>query len=629
MPQCWLGNVVKTGADALSVTSEVFSGLGNFQHSPVKAGDLANPGTFVPNSVTVKDVVAEPLGVSPDLGNHLSGGKPIEPRLSGLPGPCEDVSTSVEEFCLLYEVLKVDDVSNENFRSLSREASSFAPSVLQLGISALQLLLLTPRDGKWIEKWLKACFNEDTTSPNRGIFPMCLPPVGAALQLLRKLPKTSSGLILAETSGGPLKQSNRRQQSKKLVEEGCKQLWRMIIVSILTGCSCWWKLPKDGLKRPPNAAQMSALSNIDKWVQHFCHSPVAQVKLPSFSELAAQRGVDYSGEEISHALPLKLGELRPGLPVEGVAGSLCAAGVSAPEVRSWVCDPGLTLKAEKDWPKQVPKATIKATREDWYDICCELVKLNILEPIPYDEIFRAHGEVVLNGAFGVLKKGTPAPGESRVTRLIMNLIPSNSYQRLMAGDLGTLSSSTNWCNIVLKPHQCLLWSSEDQKGAFYAWRLPQPWRRFMTFRWPIPGERLGLGDQPIYLAASVIPMGWLNAVSLFQHLHRQLGLRPCPDGAGFDESLEWRRDRCSPLDSGGKVAHFVQYYLDDFDAPSIVPREGWEDKKGKVTELHRRQRIAYEHAGVGIAKDKTQLSEPVVQRMGAEIDGVAGLNKRA
>ena len=377
--------------------------------------------------------------------------------------------------------------------------------------------------------------------------------------------------------------------------------------------------------KPPNAAQKSSLSNIDRWVHNFCHAPLAQVNLPSFSELAAQRGVDYSGEEISHALPLKLGELRPGLPVEGVAGSLCAAGVSAPEVRAWVCDPGITLKAEKDWPEQVPKATINASREEWYDICCELVRLKILAPIPYDDIFRAHGKVVLNGAFAVLKKGTPAPGESRVTRLIMNLIPSNSYQRLMPGDLGTLSSSTNWCNIVLKPHQCLLWSSEDQKGAFYACKLPEPWRRFMTFRWPIPGQRLGLGDKPIYLAACVIPMGWLNAVSLFQHLHRRLGLRPYPDGAGFEESMEWRRDRCSPLDSGGKTQSFIQYYLDDFDTPSIVPSEGWEKHQGKLTKLHQQQREAYERAGVGIAKDKTQLGQPVVCRMGAEIGGVEGL----
>ena len=465
--------VVKTGADATSVVAEVFSGLGKSQQVPVKAGVLTNSSPFVPKPVTVEGVVTGPLGVSHVGSEPNSEGKHLTPTSSGLPDSCEDGSKNVEDCCILYEVLKLKESRDDDFRLLCREASSFVPSVLQLGISALQLLLMTPRDGKWIEKWLKACLKEDSTSPNRGVFPMCLPPVGAAVQLLRKLPKTSTGLIKAEIAGSPLKQTKKRQQSKKLVEEGCRQLWRMVVVSVLTGSSCWWKLPDCGLKKPPNAAQKSALSNIDKWVQHFCHSPLAQVKLPSFSELAAQRGVDYSGEEISHALPLKLGELRPGLPVQGVAGSLCAAGVSAPQVRAWVCDPGLALKAEKDWPKQVPKASINATREDWYEICSELVKLNILEPIRYEDIFRAHGEVVLNGAFGVLKKGTPAPGECRVTRLIMNLIPSNSYQRLMAGDLGTLSSSTNWCNIVLKPHQCLLWSSEDQKGAFYAWRLPQ------------------------------------------------------------------------------------------------------------------------------------------------------------
>ena len=619
------GNEVSAGDQ--SVVIETFSELGKPQQSPVKAGILAEPapGLFSSHSTIVQDVVVDPLEVSPDKPPQGLESRSQEAGPNSLPATCDDVVKDVEGCSQLFKILVLRTAVDCDFRMLCREASTFVPSVLQLGISALQLLLMTPRDGKWIEQWLKACLQENTTSPNRGIFPMCLPPVGAAVQLLKRLPKTSTGLIKAEISGSSLKHTNKRQQSKKLVEEGCKQLWRMIIVGVLTGSSCWWKLPTFSLKNPPSAAQKSALNNIDKWVQHFCHSPLAQVKLPSFGELAAQRGVDYSGEEISHALPLKLGELRPGLPVKGVAGSLCAAGVSAPEVRAWVCDPGLALKDEKDWPQQVPKASINATRDDWYDICCELVKLNILEPIPYEEIFRAHGKVVLNGAFAVLKKGTPAPGESRVTRLIMNLIPSNSYQRLMAGDLGTLSSSTNWCNIVLKPDQCLLWSSEDQKGAFYAWKLPKGWRRFMAFRWPIPGERLGLGNHPIYLSASVIPMGWLNAVSLFQHLHRRLGLCAPPSGAGFEESLEWRRDRCSPLDSEGKTLSFVQYYLDDFDAPSIVPSDGWEKHCGKLTRLHERQREAYERAGVGIAKDKTQTSEPVVCRMGAEIDGVEGL----
>ena len=50
----------------------------------------------------------------------------------------------------------------------------------------------------------------------------------------------------------------------------------------------------------------------------------------------------------------------------------------------------------------------------------ELFERGIIEPIQYEDIFRANGEVVLNGAFAVEKKGKAGVGQQRVTRLIMN-----------------------------------------------------------------------------------------------------------------------------------------------------------------------------------------------------------------
>jgi hypothetical protein len=100
-------------------------------------------------------------------------------------------------------------------------------------------------------------------------------------------------------------------------------------------------------------------------------------------------------------------------------------------------------------------------------------------PIDESEIFSVQGTLVLNGAFAVSKSGVPgvpAPGESRITRSMMNMTPSNAYQMLMRGDLHTLSTSSSCVSLVLPPHHCFLWSSDDQRGAFYAWRLPAAWR---------------------------------------------------------------------------------------------------------------------------------------------------------
>ena len=74
----------------------------------------------------------------------------------------------------------------------------------------------------------------------------------------------------------------------------------------------------------------------------------------------------------------------------------------------------------------------------------------------------------------------------------------------------------------------------------------------------------------VYLASAVIPMGWLNAVSLFQHLHRRLGFEEPPCGTDHAESVEWRRDRPVPISATVPNGEWVQCYLDDYDCPEFV-----------------------------------------------------------
>ena len=287
-------------------------------------------------------------------------------------------------------------------------------------------------------------------------------------------------------------------------------------------------------------------------------------------DVIKSKGVDYAGGEVLHALPLKVGELLPGLPADGVAGSLQASDVAVGDVAQWVTNPELALLPRDSWPNPLPQASMNCSTKDWHELVPLLVKKRILEPISKSEIFTVNGTPLLNGAFAVPKKGTPGEGQVRVTRLIMNMIPSNSLQRLMQGDLATLSGSAGWVGAHLSPNQVLLWSGEDQRGAYYAWSLPHAWRKFMVFKWPVPGELVGKpGVSEVYLAAAVIPMGWLNAVGLFQHLHRRLGLAPPPSGAGHCEDQEWRRDRPVPSSAVSEDGGWVQFYLDDFDCPEL------------------------------------------------------------
>ena len=421
----------------------------------------------------------------------------------------QDVSKHGEDVCCeIFSKCQVNKLLTNQFEKLCRHSATFEPCAAQLGVTLLQLLLVSPRDGEKIRVWIGAQCSETSTTPTRvrDLLPLSLPPAGAALKFLGQLEATDDGLLAVTARITPGSKKDKRQQIKKLLVEGCKQIWRIIVVLVLNGLNSNWTYPPSCRVRP-SEPQEAAMSNINRWIDGFCANPMAPHKLPVFSTLVKSKTIDYAGEEVAHALPLRLEELLPGLPVAGVAGSLSAVKAASGDVKEWVIDPQRTLKPKELWPQKNPKARINATRSEWYRICEELFKRGIIEAIKLEEVFSANDGPVLNGAFAVEKKGQPGEGQVRVTRLIMNFVPANSFQKLMQGDLNTLASSSSWAQLVLGPNEVLLWSGDDQRGAFYAWELPKAWRPFMAFAWPVPGHLVGKGQGTMeYVASRVIPM---------------------------------------------------------------------------------------------------------------------------
>ena len=529
------------------------------------------------------------------------------------------LSRSVTDVDPLLHVLRIQIISQHSLQRLCSSCSTLPKHVLQLGVTLLQLLLVSPRDGMWARALLAQLNAEKDLAPSRrDLLPIeQLPPVGAVIQGCKRFSANSVGMLVANS--GPI-HGNHCQQRAKLMKACAVQTWRLLIVILLNGESVNWCAEKPFVRCKLNASQQEALRNLTLRCEAFCSSPMAEFKVGDFSEIVRTKTIDYSGEEVTYALPLKLGELLPGLPDAGIAGTLESSEVADEEVRSWLLHPEVALKPLADWPVRVPQAKINTSKSEWYRICAVLFERGILAPIGKEDIFSVEGVPVLNGAFAVAKKGEPLPGESRITRLIMNMVPSNSYQILQKGDLPTLASSTGWAGVVLESHQALLWSGDDQKGAFYAWRLPVAWRPFMAFRWPVPGSCVGRPREDwVFMCSAVIPMGWLQAVSLFQHLHRQLGIE-----ADHAEEEEWRRDRPIPVRAGGVSKQWYQFYLDDFDCPEFVPIECWRQMMGKMSPTHQAQRQAYKQIGVAISEQKAHVRVPVVVRMGAEVDGIRG-----
>ena len=202
--------------------------------------------------------------------------------------------------------LQLKTLSSVPFRKLCGNAARLEPSVLQLGVTLLQLLLVSPRDGLKMISWVFDQFNCNSTRV-RGVLPIALAPVGAALQLFRMMQASPSGLLeLTQTSRG---KKRGRQQWKRLRFEGTCQVWRCLSVLMsngLYGDSGFHKFPH----RRYSETQEAAMKVIDSWVLDFCMKPTEKFVMPNFSE---SRTVDYAGEEVCHALPLSLEELLPGL----------------------------------------------------------------------------------------------------------------------------------------------------------------------------------------------------------------------------------------------------------------------------------------------------------------------------
>ncbi|CAK0874843.1 unnamed protein product, partial [Prorocentrum cordatum] len=365
---------------------------------------------------------------------------------------------------------------------------------------------------------------------------------------------------------------------------------------------------------PLTAAQESSMRVVRKAAGYFASDSAKDFQVPDWHEVVAARDVTYGGEEVSRALPLTLGGVMPGLPPRGVAASVRALDIADERVAGWLADPTLALLPKAEWPEEVPRAATQASsKAKWHRIGAKLVELGLAVPIADDRIFKVGNRKVLAGAFGVAKTGTPTPGRDVVQRLIMNMVPANSYQRTMRDDIGTLSASPSWVSIPLPEGHVLLRSSDDQASAFYCYELPEAWQPYMVLAEASPNELIGVnGAVRTHIALRVIPMGWINAVTVFQHCHRRPGFGLKPLAAGFPPQAEWRKDRPLPL----RAKELEQAW--------IVQGSRLDELAGTLSEVQSEQRAAYQRSGIQVAEGKAKHRELVLERMGAGLDGMVG-----
>ena len=103
------------------------------------------------------------------------------------------------------------------------------------------------------------------------------------------------------------------------------------------------------------------------------------------------------------------------------------------------------------------------------------------------------------------------------------------------------------------------------------------------------------------LAVNVLPMGWLSAVGICQSLHRELLISQAPRGANLPIPAELRKDRTPAAGEDGRLNHFFQAYMGNYDEGKVVERP---TKASGPSPWQKEVRKAYEHWGAARAEDK-------------------------
>ena len=260
---------------------------------------------------------------------------------------------------------------------------------------------------------------------------------------------------------------------------------------------------------------------------------------------------------------------------------------------------------------------------DTLRIALELVKRNICGWIPLSEVYSIREVPILNGLFGVAKPSL-LDDQRPVLRLIMNLVGSNATQEQLTGGTSTLPTITSWQSIVLDQHERLECNQSDMSSAFYLFRLPHIWQRYLAFNLLASPQDLGLqGELPFALCCTVIPMGWLSSVGIMQEISESLlkhHLNPRNQVSRGRPLPPWFSDL---LDfSHHEDKHWWHVYLDNFCSGERL-EPGQPSVKGKL--CHESAEAAWASAGVVSSQKKRVSAATRITELGAEIDGEQGM----
>lgn len=334
--------------------------------------------------------------------------------------------------------------------------------------------------------------------------------------------------------------------------------------------------------------------------------------------------LNYNGEEVALAQPLTFEQLLPSLPPEGHGGSVELAPLLEGRTRFLMENPDQVLLKGFDCFPGKNNAKVHVSETEAPKIFRLLFERGVIDFVSSDQVHSDRKGPFLSGMFGVAKPNKFTPGGKQALRLIMNLIPINRALEVILGDISELPTASTWQQLVLTEGDSISISQADMASAFYLFRVPPAWLKYLCFNFKLKGKDVGFpGSKEVYPACRVLPMGWASSVGIMQMASRELIRRSklpevdelCKQGSIPRWFVDWSRDIPSS-------STWWQVYLDNFMAAEVC-RAG--PPTGSDVQLHTLAVGAWDQTGVLCSKDKDVLGAEVATELGVQIHGPLGL----
>ena len=388
-----------------------------------------------------------------------------------------------------------------------------------------------------------------------------------------------------------------------------------LLQMLCIGLNSYYGAPRRARSPLPSAsvAALKALarysSDVGEWSEKF--------EGESWDDYFAVKSVDYQGEEVKVAKSFCWQNLEPALP-EGI-GSIPLEEVCELGTRDFVLSFEEYLVPEDSRVHTRPPR-VMVNDSDWEEVCRGLLERGVCALLPKREVCRVQGQVLLNGLFGVSK--SEYVNGCEVMRLIMNLVPVNKMCRPLGGDVSTLPSWSGMSPFLLEDNQVILMSSEDIRCFFYLFSIPRDWWPYMCFGREVSSKLHPCGESgPFFLCSRVLPMGFLNSVSIAQHVHRRIArLALHSKQLNLGPQNEIRKDL-----SFSTASSLYRIYLDNFNLLIKVEPELASRIQGTVALEVDHLREVYLQTGLPRHPKKSVQQQPAAEIQGAIVDGVKGL----